>query len=162
MCKWTGLDQRSRLIVYDRLLAQQDKEVINMTREMRKNFKLTKDEKAKIAVRTAEELELVVKGYMDLAIKQQAGMKTGRDHSVRAERGMTKFLHNFAGYAQAYSGVVQIVKGAGLGYGEAAYGALSLFLVVWLSTLSPKFQTLTYVTDFSQQAEDRRLHRENT
>ena len=40
------------------------------------------------------------------------------------------FANNFANFLQAYSGVVEIMKGADQQYGGLAYGTLSLLLVV--------------------------------
>ena len=40
------------------------------------------------------------------------------------------FANNFANFLQAYSGVVEIMKGADQQYGGLAYGTLSLLLIV--------------------------------
>lgn len=41
-----------------------------------------------------------------------------------------KFFTTFAEFLRAYSGIVELLKGAGQGYGEVAYGTLSIFLIV--------------------------------
>jgi hypothetical protein len=45
--------------------------------------------------------------------------------------GFQKFLNSFSNYLAAYSGIVEVVKQAGQPYGQVAYGALSLLLIVW-------------------------------
>lgn len=47
---------------------------------------------------------------------------------------LQKFLHNFSGFLEAFSGIVEVVRSAGAQYGEAGYGALSLLLIVCQST----------------------------
>ena len=44
--------------------------------------------------------------------------------------GLQKFLTSFSNYLAAYSGIVEVVKQAGQPYGQVAYGALSLLLIV--------------------------------
>lgn len=48
----------------------------------------------------------------------------------KAGRVTQNFFTAFSDFLAAYSGIVEIVKGAGQQYGEAAYEALSLFLIV--------------------------------
>lgn len=40
------------------------------------------------------------------------------------------FFAQFSEFLRAYSGIVETLKGAGQGYGEVAYGTLSIFLIV--------------------------------
>lgn len=111
-----------------RLLQKEYKSVKEYSRAMRK--KLSKVDQDKIAAASATELETVIQTYMEKAAEQQNVLKSSNGYSQKSQRGLHRFLDNFNGYVQAYSGVVSIMKGAGLGYGEAAYGALQLFLVV--------------------------------
>ncbi|OAG03005.1 uncharacterized protein CC84DRAFT_1219924 [Paraphaeosphaeria sporulosa] len=78
-----------------------------------------------------EELENMLQLNLDRAIEQQTADRTSAAMLDRAERKTTRFLNSFHSYVQAYSGVIQIMNGApgGGGYGDAAYGALSLFLM---------------------------------
>lgn len=55
--------------------------------------------------------------------ERKTGMK-------RAGRVTQNFFKVFSDFLAAYSGIVDLVKGAGQQYGEAAYEALSLFLIV--------------------------------
>lgn len=97
--------------------------------------KLSKAEQEKIANASASELEKMIQFYMHEADRKQDGVQSGAGKATRAERGIHRFLDNFNGYVQAYSGIVAIMKGCGLGYGEAAYGALQMFLIVSFSVL---------------------------
>jgi hypothetical protein len=92
--------------------------------------KLSKSEKRYLEGASASELESTLQTYLVRATSRQEDVQTSTKKRARTERGTTKFLNDFHGYVQAYSGVIQIMNGAGPGYGDAAYGALSLFLVV--------------------------------
>jgi hypothetical protein len=95
--------------------------------------KLSKSEQAAIGNASASELEDLIQAYMDRANDS----KDARKGNVKSgKRSMSKFLDNFSEYVKAYSGVVQVMEGAGLGYGKAANGALQLFLVVSPQTYS--------------------------
>ena len=45
-------------------------------------------------------------------------------------KSVSKFLKGFADFLSVYSGIVELVKGAGQIYGTVAYETLSIFLVV--------------------------------
>jgi len=76
------------------------------------------------------ELEVLLSGYLSQAENE----KEHHDEETRGlkgvRRGTSKFLNNFNDYVQAYSGIIQLMNGTGQNYGDAAYGALSLLLVV--------------------------------
>ncbi|CAI6341093.1 unnamed protein product [Periconia digitata] len=91
--------------------------------------KWSKAEQIKIKTASVEELEDLMNKFRDQAVREQDRYKHDTSHGSRAERGIMKFLDDFNGYVQAYKGVVDVMKGAGFGQGEAAYGALQLFLV---------------------------------
>ncbi|KAJ4356774.1 uncharacterized protein N0V89_004810 [Didymosphaeria variabile] len=93
--------------------------------------KLSRKEKDYLNGSSADELETVLQTYFHRATERQTALKTSQRKAHRAERRTFEFLDNFHNYAEAYSGVIQIMNAApGGGYGDAAYGALSLFLVV--------------------------------
>ena len=48
----------------------------------------------------------------------------------KAGRQSVIFANNFSSFLQAYSGVIEIMKGADQQYGGVAYSTLSLFLIV--------------------------------
>ncbi|PVH93367.1 hypothetical protein DM02DRAFT_676893 [Periconia macrospinosa] len=91
--------------------------------------KWSKDDQKKIKNASIEELEDLMREYMDQATQQQDHFKENASRRARAERGIMKFLDDFNAYVQAYKGVVDVMKGAGFGEGEAAYGALQLLLI---------------------------------
>jgi hypothetical protein len=45
-------------------------------------------------------------------------------------RGAQRFINSFADFLKAYSGIVEILRGAGQIYGEVAYETLSILLIV--------------------------------
>jgi hypothetical protein len=94
--------------------------------------KLTREEKEYLNGSSAGELEEMLQTYLDRASERQTADATRPGKFNPAERKTTKFLNNFHSYVEAYSGIIQLMNGApgGGGYGNAAYGALSLFLMV--------------------------------
>jgi hypothetical protein len=78
------------------------------------------------------ELENLFQRYLDETARKVDNDKNSTSKRRRAGRHTTLFLNKFQDYVNAYSGIVQVMNGAGPGYGDAAYGALSLFLVVGL------------------------------
>ena len=110
-----------------RLLKEELQSVESCATSMRK--KLSKSERAEIGNATASDLEGLINQYMERADQSKDARKPV-DEVGNSKRTMSKFLDNFNEYVKAYSGVVQIMEGAGLGYGKAANGALQLFLVV--------------------------------
>ncbi|KAF2729800.1 hypothetical protein EJ04DRAFT_587743 [Polyplosphaeria fusca] len=94
--------------------------------------KLSSTERGYLRGASIEELQRVMDECMRQANETQTRLESSSRKKHRVERTMTKFLSDFHSYVQAYSGVVELMNGAGPGYGSAAYGALSLFLVVAL------------------------------
>jgi pyruvate-formate lyase len=68
--------------------------------------------------------------YLQQEANVQETVELSNRRGLRAQRRATEFLETFQSYVNAYSGVIQVMNGVGPGYGDAAYGALSLFLVV--------------------------------
>jgi hypothetical protein len=92
--------------------------------------RLSTAEKKFISSYTCEDLETIMRRCLGQADsqKEQHHMKVKGIKQVSRETA--RFLNHFQGYLQAYSGVIQMMNGVGPGYGDAAYGALSLLLVV--------------------------------
>lgn len=63
----------------------------------------------------------------DIHTKYQEDRATGVKKVGRISQ---TFFGKFSEFLRAYSGIVEILKGAGQGYGEVAYGTLSIFLIV--------------------------------
>jgi predicted RNA-binding protein len=94
---------------------------------------LSKKERELLSSQSYEKLEELMRYYLGQAQSEQEKYRADNKWINRAGRRTTEFLNNFNGYVEAYSGIIQIMNGAGpfgQGYGDAAYGALSLFLVV--------------------------------
>lgn len=79
---------------------------------------------------SSKDLERMLQFYLRNAAQGQTNSQESRSKRIRAEHRTTDFLDKFHNHVQAYFGIVQLMNGAGQRYGDAAYGALSLFLVV--------------------------------
>ncbi|KAF1994267.1 hypothetical protein P154DRAFT_527175 [Amniculicola lignicola CBS 123094] len=120
---WDTKDEKS-----NQKLKQEYLLVRGLSGKIRKQLSNTDKENLRCASR--EDLEVLMQHYMDDAVKRQDDLQTSERMAAKTERGLTRFLNSFHGYVEAYSGIVSLVKGAGGGYGEAAYGALAMFLVI--------------------------------
>ena len=99
----------------------------------RDNIKrLSRQERECLDSSSADELEGLLQKYLDRAIERREVAKDKRNKMKRAANQTSDFLVAFHGYVEAYSGVIQIMNGApgAGGYGNVAYAALSLFLMV--------------------------------
>jgi len=95
--------------------------------------RLTKTEREFLSSQPYDKLEELMRYYLGQAQSQQEKHHAEKKWIKKAGRRTTEFLTNFQGYMEAYSGIIQIMNGAGpfgQGYGDVAYGALSLLLVV--------------------------------
>lgn len=94
--------------------------------------RLSRRERECLNTSSADELERLLQEYLERAIKRREVTKDKRNKLKRATNKTSDFLVAFHGYVEAFSGVIQIMNGApgAGGYGNAAYGALSLFLMV--------------------------------
>jgi hypothetical protein len=99
-----------------------------LLRDVRK--RLSPKDKKYLEALSVSELQDVFRSYLPKAAERQNNVNNSARRTVRAVNSTTKFLNNFHDYIQAYSGATQIMNAAGTGYGDAAYGALSIFLVV--------------------------------
>jgi hypothetical protein len=65
------------------------------------------------------------------AANAQASWDAGRQTGARKVGANTqRFLKRFSDFVGAYSGIIEILKGAGQVYGDVAYETLSIFLIV--------------------------------
>lgn len=86
---------------------------------------------------SSEELEFSKKANED-SIQDLLRYSLGQAELHQSDRTLIRkvgkktvvFAYNFANFLQAYSGVVEIMKGADQQFGGIAYGALSLLLIV--------------------------------
>lgn len=60
----------------------------------------------------------------------QRWKKTRREGARKIGKGLQSFLCRFSDFLEAYSGIVEMMKGADQQYGGLAYGTLSLLLSV--------------------------------
>lgn len=68
---------------------------------------------------------------VEVAVSKVAQWEVKRRNGRRKGAALVeKFLRNFSGFLEAYSGIVEVVKCAGAPYGEAGYEAVSLLLIV--------------------------------
>ncbi|EFY85482.1 hypothetical protein MAC_08485 [Metarhizium acridum CQMa 102] len=82
---------------------------------------------------TYEELDQLMKEWLNNAEAQQQLHHSDNALSKRVGRGALAFFNSCHGYLKALSGVVQLMEGLSQGYGTAAYAALSIFVVVAVS-----------------------------
>ena len=67
---------------------------------------------------------------LDHAREQKNKNQDDRKFVRRLGKQTTSFAVNLSGFLQAYSGIVEIMKGADQQCGGVAYGTLSIFLMV--------------------------------
>lgn len=106
------------------------------TEEFRQKIRkrLSKAETQYLSDCSASELETLFSRYLGQAEDRREHHDGDMRVLNRARKESSKFLNNFNDYVQAYSAVIQMMNGVGPNYGDMAYGALSLLLVV----LAPK------------------------
>lgn len=68
--------------------------------------------------------------YLSTAKDQRDNHNGSSRPLARAGSRAIRFATNFSSFLQAYSGIVEIIKGADQQYGGLAYGILSLTLIV--------------------------------
>lgn len=78
----------------------------------------------------ADSLASLLSNYLAIAKGQRDKNKDGSRPLARAGSKAVRFATNFLSFLQAYSGIVEIMKGADLQYGGLAYSTLSLTLIV--------------------------------
>lgn len=93
----------------------------------------TKDELKKQIeeIQSGESLRTIALENLDNASKSRDEYQFQREHgSKRVGRWAQEFANGFAEFVGAYSGIIDIIKGAGGPYGEVGYQTLSILLIV--------------------------------
>jgi len=121
--------------------------------------RLTRTEIRYLSDCSAEKLESLLSSYLGQAqnSKEHHGGDGGRRGLKWARSSTSKFLNNFNNYLQAYSGIVQMMNGVGPNYGDVAYGALSLLLLVAVN--KEKTQDIIGTMLFTLQEQYSRIER---
>jgi hypothetical protein len=99
--------------------------------------------------KTKEELEKEIAKYDYSNLKTEAGTalnaaarvnstynRERKDGGKKVGRVAQQFVHSFSEFLSVYSGIVNIMKGAGQIYGEVAYETLSVLFIVRLPNCS--------------------------
>ena len=92
--------------------------------------RLTKEEEQFAEKADLGSLRELVSDCLDRAQVQQEKSRNSAKIIRQAGKRTVIFANNFSSFLQAYSGIVEIMKGADQQYGGIAYGTLSLFLIV--------------------------------
>lgn len=84
-------------------------------------------------IQNGESIHAVALENLDNASKSRDAYKLEREHgSKRVGRWAQEFANGFAEFFSAYSGILDIMRGAGGPYGEVGYQTLSILLIVGL------------------------------
>jgi len=102
--------------------------------------KLPNDYRRYLSKCSEEELEVLLLECLRKANDGRYQHDSDNSRSARIRSGTSKFLNSFHNYTQSFSAIIQIMNGAGQGYGDAAYGALSIFLLVGSPLRVPLFE----------------------
>ncbi|MCJ1438053.1 hypothetical protein MMC27_007440 [Xylographa pallens] len=136
----TGIDNTN-----DQLLRPAEEAVHGRNDFRQKMKRLLKSASDLQAAKTKEELEQQIKKYqqdddsledraiaaMNGATQSHSKYETNRKTGVKKVGRIAQlFVKRFADFMQCYSGVIEVLKGAGQMYGIVAYETLSIFLVV--------------------------------
>lgn len=92
--------------------------------------KLTAQEREFLKDADAELLKRLVAGCLADAKGQKEQHEDNKNLLRRVGNNTVVFVNNFSGFLQAYSGIVEVMKGADNQYGGLAYSTLSLLLIV--------------------------------
>ena len=91
---------------------------------------MTMEEQQFVETANAESLEALLLHSLNEATGQRDKHTSNQRRIVRIGKATQTFANNFSSFLQAYSGIIEIMKGADEQYGGAAYSALSLLLIV--------------------------------
>ena len=92
--------------------------------------KMTAEEQQFIKTADADSLEKLLSHRLNEATGRRDEHAGNQRRIVKVGKATQTFASNFSGFLQAYSGIIEIMKGADEQYGGAAYSALSLLLIV--------------------------------
>ena len=91
---------------------------------------ITVEEQQFVKTANAESIEELLSHRLNEAIGQRDKHASNQKKIVKVGKATQTFANNFSSFLQAYSGIIEIMKGADQQYGGVAYSALSLLLIV--------------------------------
>jgi len=103
-------------------------EAKNFRKQMEK--RITIEEKRFVDCADDKALEILLSECLDDAQHQRGKIQQNQKIMKRVGKKTVVFANNFSSFLQAYSGIVEIMKGTDQQYGGLAYSTLSLLLIV--------------------------------
>ncbi|MCJ1437026.1 hypothetical protein MMC27_006411 [Xylographa pallens] len=94
------------------------------------NKELTAEEQNFLKEAGVEQLQKLLQDCLDSADGKRIEHEQNRSLIGRVGRRTVRFINNFSGFLQAYSGIVEVMNGADDQYGGLAYSTLSILLIV--------------------------------
>ena len=91
---------------------------------------MTVEEQQFVKTANAESLETLLSHRLNEATGQRDKHASNQPKILKIGKATRTFANNFSSFLQAYSGIIEIMKGADQQYGGVAYSALSLLLIV--------------------------------
>ena len=91
---------------------------------------ITLEEQHFVNTAGADSLEKLLSHSLYDATGQRDKHASSQKTIVKVGKTTQTFASNFSSFLQAYSGIIEIMKGADQQYGGVAYSALSLLLIV--------------------------------
>lgn len=88
------------------------------------------EERQLVGTADADTLRRLVADSLNEAKERQEEHSQKQQTIGKVGKATVTFVHNFSGFLQAYSGIVEIMQAADQQYGGVAYSALSLLLIV--------------------------------
>ena len=95
---------------------------------------ITVEEQQFVQTANAESLEELLSHRLNEATGHRDKHTSNQQRIVKVGKATQTFASNFSSFLQAYSGIIEIMKGADQQYGGVAYSALSLLLIVRISS----------------------------
>ena len=95
---------------------------------------ITLEEQQFVQTANADSLEELLSHSLYDATGQRDKHASSQKTIVKVGKATQTFASNFSSFLQAYSGIIEIMKGADQQYGGVAYSALSLLLIVGISS----------------------------
>ena len=92
--------------------------------------RITREEEQFVERADSASLKGILSNCLGDAKGQQERRQQSQSFIRKAGNKTVVFANNFSSFLQAYSGIIEIMKGADQQYGGAAYATLSLFLIV--------------------------------
>ncbi|MCJ1383605.1 hypothetical protein MMC17_006719 [Xylographa soralifera] len=91
---------------------------------------LTAEEQKFLKEAGPEQLQKLLQDCLDSADGKRIEHEQNRSLIGRVGKGTVRFVNNFSGFLQAYSGIVEVMNGADDQYGGLAFSTLSILLIV--------------------------------